>query len=64
MTDAPWILGIDIGGTKVSLAAGRADGTIERRREHATDPDDFEAAIARLLAEAADRKSTRLKSSH
>lgn len=53
MAADPWILTIDIGGTKVALAAGRPDGTIGRRREHATDPDDFGTAMTRLLAAAA-----------
>ncbi len=52
--DAHWLLGVDLGGTKVECAAVRADGTIGPRRRVPTPQADYAGtlqAIAAVLAE-------------
>jgi fructokinase len=53
-----WRLGVDLGGTKIEIAALDRDGTIRLRRRMPTPRDDYPATVAAIaaLVDAADRE--------
>jgi fructokinase len=46
----PWRIGVDLGGTKVEIAALDRDGMIRLRRRTATPRDDYPATVAAIAA--------------
>jgi fructokinase len=57
-TNPHWRLGVDLGGTKIEIAALDRDGTIRLRRRMPTPRDDYPATIAAIaaLVDAAERE--------
>jgi predicted NBD/HSP70 family sugar kinase len=45
-----WRLGVDLGGTKIEIAALDRDGTIRLRRRMPTPRDDYPATVAAIAA--------------
>src|ERR671937_1236015 len=48
--DSNRVIGVDVGGTKILAGIVTADGTVERRREHATPTDSQEDLVDALVA--------------
>ena len=48
--NAPWRLGVDLGGTKIEIAALDRDGTVRLRRRMPTPRDDYPATVAAIAA--------------